>query len=773
MAPDCGDGTYNPVADTCTCPFSRTGAHCEQSLIPSCSVGDVDHTLRPLFWIQRITERITPGVQRRSGSTGAQGEKRSTKLGPLNCRCVREMLTVTAAFRSRWSQLPSSVLCATKEGANLASLLELGSGAFTWRIMSLAFDQLGTHAYTFDWEANETTAGAERAFRGRVLPLRDCVNSCDWLGWCTAEATRGPQPSSLWKSISGQRQGRCRCFPEAVPTRQGSCTRVQYAEPARGAAMTTARVHGGAARRHVAWDAIRIGELLVGRAANGIGARALYEPSTAAVSFNVMRCHLNCSGRGACDLHGLCVCDHGYWGLDCGVTRGRTSGRPIAWRTGGDEATTWPSPRVYVYDLPVRWRVGPQLLGEHDFALTERLLLSAHREADPTRADYFWLAGPNLQPRDKLEYVRAAWPYWNRSLVGNVDGPVARHILMLQSERGVGDTDLRPLLPTDRPRLRAREPPADGDMHPASGRRAWLALVLNGMEDFRSGARLTRSFLNASRRAERSPLCHVCFRPGVDIVVPPPAETIDVPSCDELKALTAAPPPTASARETLFFWAGRVVPSAHRLNVMYAHEPNVRELLMHHRYEPGFKIVNTFPAPAKPANHSAVGRRGIRRRLGAGKGPGKGDGGSVEVNAVEWMRRSRFCGVPPGQRYGDARRHLVAAFLGCVPVFIVPDGHHTLDEALTWRKMAIVVTIEELPNLPAILNAVAPHTLERMRRRLRCASPMLWYSSIYGECAPGMGSGAPDAFDALMRTLAERLAPRGRRSARWLSEPCS
>ena len=30
--------------------------------------------------------------------------------------------------------------------------------------------------------------------------------------------------------------------------------------------------------------------------------------------------------------------------------------------------------------------------------------------------------------------------------------------------------------------------------------------------------------------------------------------------------------------------------------------------------------------------------------------------------------------VPPGQRYGDARRHLAAAFLGCIPVFTVPDG---------------------------------------------------------------------------------------------------
>ena len=31
-------------------------------------------------------------------------------------------------------------------------------------------------------------------------------------------------------------------------------------------------------------------------------------------------------------------------------------------------------------------------------ALAERLLASPYREADPSRADYFWLVGPNLRP---------------------------------------------------------------------------------------------------------------------------------------------------------------------------------------------------------------------------------------------------------------------------------------------------------------------------------------------------------------------------------------
>ena len=71
----------------------------------------------------------------------------------------------------------------------------------------------------------------------------------------------------------------------------------------------------------------------------------------------------------------------------------------------------------------------------------------------------------------------------------------------------------------------------------------------------------------------------------------------------------------------------------------YTSHRNVRELLLQHSLEPGFHIFNTFP------NASA-----------ASPPP------SVDVS--EWMRRSTFCWVPPGQRYGDARRHVLAAFLG-------------------------------------------------------------------------------------------------------------
>ena len=42
-----------------------------------------------------------------------------------------------------------------------------------------------------------------------------------------------------------------------------------------------------------------------------------------------------------------------------------------------------PRPRIFVYPLVVAWRVGPQLLVELDREITEHLLASPHREADP------------------------------------------------------------------------------------------------------------------------------------------------------------------------------------------------------------------------------------------------------------------------------------------------------------------------------------------------------------------------------------------------------
>lgn len=178
------------------------------------------------------------------------------------------------------------------------------------------------------------------------------------------------------------------------------------------------------------------------------------------------------------------------------------------------------------------------------------------------------------------------------------------------------------------------------------------------------------------------------------------------------------------------------------MNPVYASEVNVREAILAHRGETDFHIVNSYVDP-----------RTNRSGLIAPSPP-------PHVDTIEWMRRSTFCWVPPGQRYGDARRHILAAFLGCIPVFSIPDepaAQHTLGELLAWDAISIEVPLSKLAELPDILRAIPSQRIARMRRGLECARKYLWYATIYGACADGLGGGVPDAFDGLMRLLASRL----------------
>ena len=127
----------------------------------------------------------------------------------------------------------------------------------------------------------------------------------------------------------------------------------------------------------------------------------------------------------------------------------------------------------------------------------------------------------------------------------------------------------RGLTPSERPRAAGALPAAEGHdegVDAASPHRGWLALTLNGMADFDPEAYqgVSGSSVGTSRGEVGSATgwhacagrtcighqrphgigsaaglpCHVCFRPSVDIVIPPPARTVDVPGCRELLSLS-------------------------------------------------------------------------------------------------------------------------------------------------------------------------------------------------------------------------------------------
>ena len=99
---------------------------------------------------------------------------------------------------------------------------------------------------------------------------------------------------------------------------------------------------------------------------------------------------------------------------------------------------------------------------------------------------------------------------------------------------------------------------------------------------------------------------------------------------------------------------------------------------------------------------------------------------------------------------------MLAAFLGCIPVFTIPDGHHTLEDhtELDWPTMSLTVPQQDLAALPAIIRNVSQAEIERMQYRLSCAWRRLWFSSMYGSC---LGEDPrTDAFDALLTVLRSR-----------------
>ena len=270
------------------------------SLLRAC---EVRATVRPLFWLQLITSVRVFGRDR-----SRETEPPSAGLGPLPCACVRQLLRIGAPFRSKWTELPSSLLCAAAGGdateeRPLASLLERGDAtgegdAVRWVRLRAAFDATARRYRFTEEAAGVNSTSAALAFGGTLLPARARCgpDACGGLGWCTtADAAhtrgRGAVPAA---------RGRCRCFPDTVTTRAGGCARLAYAEASPGGAAdppNTARSTTG----------VLLGERLVGRAADGQGSVALTEAYSGGIRFNSVRCALNCSGRGACQDHTWCT----------------------------------------------------------------------------------------------------------------------------------------------------------------------------------------------------------------------------------------------------------------------------------------------------------------------------------------------------------------------------------------------------------------------------------------------------------------------------------
>ncbi|PNW83252.1 hypothetical protein CHLRE_05g233450v5 [Chlamydomonas reinhardtii] len=401
-----------------------------------------------------------------------------------------------------------------------------------------------------------------------------------------------------------------------------------------------------------------------------------------------LRCLNACNGRGKC-YAGWCHCQEGYYGADCSLSLDG-QGRPQQ-LAGMGYAPAPGGPRIYIYELPPRFTTHKNLdkfdrpLYAH---LWKRIISSGHRTLDGGAADYYYipvdfryLFGEAAQV---LSYVADTWPWWNAT--GG-----ARHLLLSTSD--LGGCEGKQL-------MRIRN---------ATSQSVWV----------------TPWGLTRKHPRVWWPGCH---RPGLDVVIPIPAQT------PNMLMTPLNPKVKPMERNITFYFAGKICgdnkdpksdTSAWPIcqtptNPLYS--AGMRQAVyFHHSKRPGYVIV--------PRSRTYVAD----------------------------MSSARFCLAPTGGGHG--KRQVLVARFGCVPVPVTDWVLQPYEPELDWAAFSVPVAEADVPRMHEILAAINDTALARMQRAVACASKHLWWSSMWGGLFGD--DGRYDAFATLMEILRVRAAHPG------------
>lgn len=282
--------------------------------------------------------------------------------------------------------------------------------------------------------------------------------------------------------------------------------------------------------------------------------------------------------------------------------------------------------------------------------------------------------------------------------------------------------------------------------------------------------------------------CLVCFRSGLDVMLPIGQDNSCGPLCgysrDTLAKWRAAvadprwnePQGTAAAaaagggtadadgvpafgsaaygRRTVVFYAGRVGQPGDKW------DPSGRApMLQLHAGRPGWRLANTAAAGADlSSNATAAAALAAATRDVADR--------TLFRNYAREAAGAEFCFSPLGQSLGPTDRFVAAALLGCIPVMLSSTFHgppgkgspvaQPFDEVLDWPSFAVLVRSHDLAGLHTVIEAIAPARRAKMRAALAAAAPRLLYTSIYGAIVGE--SGEHDAFETAMEVLRGRVA---------------
>ncbi|KAG2488240.1 hypothetical protein HYH03_013231 [Edaphochlamys debaryana] len=402
------------------------------------------------------------------------------------------------------------------------------------------------------------------------------------------------------------------------------------------------------------------------------------------VQLTPYRCLNNCNERGTC-YGGWCHCQEGYYGADCSLSLD-SQGRPEQLAGMGFKPAP-EGPRIYIYELPARFTTHKDL-NKFDrplFAhIWKRIVSSGHRTLDPDEADYFYIPVDFRYMFSEamlvLQYVWTTWPHWNAT--GG-----ARHLLLSTSD--LGGCEGKQL-------MRIRNITAQS---------IWV----------------TPWGLTRKHPRVWWPGCH---RPGLDIVIPIPAQT------NQMLMTPLNPKIKPQERNITFYFAGKICgdnkdpredTSAWPIcqtptNPLYSAGQR-QQVYFHHSKRPGYKIV--------PRSRSYV----------------------------QDMSTSKFCLAPTGGGHG--KRQVLVARFGCIPVPITDFVLQPFEPELDWEAFSVTVKEADVPQMHETLAAIDDDRLKKMQKALACASKHLWWSSLWGGIFGD--DGRYDAFATLMEILRVRL----------------
>ena len=125
----------------------------------------------------------------------------------------------------------------------------------------------------------------------------------------------------------------------------------------------------------------------------------------------------------------------------------------------------------------------------------------------------------------------------------------------------------------------------------------------------------------------------------------------------------------------------------------------------------------------------------VRRELGSHPLLDAGRGGAMGTDTYHRaLRGAEWCLTAPGFGFGARLVDYVAC--GCIPVVVRPgQGQLWLpyEPELDYRTFAVSLPFEDIPRLPALLEAIPPAVLRAKREALRALHRRFLWDDEYGQ----------------------------------------